>query len=303
MAAAGMEWWPTHRPCGDRQQQAVGARPRALPSVSCARPSAPARTDPACSWSSTSRSSTCAWLARPAGRVCPWSSSSLPRYGLATGPGAGHRPAGETASWRCFPAGLAIYEAAGVPVEFVGHPPPRRALPPGLDPRAGAWGGIEPDLSVVGLFPGSRREEISRLSPAIAGRRPPPRRARRARAAADPALRAGAGPIGEIDGWAGGPLLATAERATGSPPVGSSSTALTSSWPPPNASSSPRARPPSKLRSLDTPTVVCYRVSRFTSWRSRASSSRIPQDQPAQYRSRPRCGPGTPAGRSLPARG
>src|SRR6266480_2896197 len=66
-----------------------------------------------------------------------------------------------------FPFETALYRRAGVPVEFVGHPlldalagapdrvAARRAL--GLDDRA----------LVIGLLPGSRREEIARVLPVI----------------------------------------------------------------------------------------------------------------------------------------
>jgi lipid-A-disaccharide synthase len=66
-----------------------------------------------------------------------------------------------------FPFETALYRRAGVPVEFVGHPlldalagapdrvAARRAL--GLDARA----------LVIGLLPGSRREEIERVLPAM----------------------------------------------------------------------------------------------------------------------------------------
>ena len=148
-----------------------------------------------------------------------------------------------------FPFETAIYEAAGVPVEFVGHPL-LDVLPPGLDRARARLGlGIEPDLSVVGLFPGSRREEISRLLPAMLDA------ARHLVAPGEPALqptpRFALGLAPSVDRRVVEAMLATAERA-GGPPVEILEHAP-SSWPPPDASSSPRARPPSKLRSWARP--------------------------------------------------
>lgn len=66
-----------------------------------------------------------------------------------------------------FPFETALYQSAGVAVEFVGHPL-LDVLPAALD-RAGARAGLGLPLEtpVVGLFPGSRREEIARLLPAM----------------------------------------------------------------------------------------------------------------------------------------
>jgi lipid-A-disaccharide synthase len=66
-----------------------------------------------------------------------------------------------------FPFEVALYEKAGVPVSFVGHPM--------LDlvnvnlPReeASASFGLDPARKVVGLFPGSRKSEVERILPAI----------------------------------------------------------------------------------------------------------------------------------------
>jgi lipid-A-disaccharide synthase len=66
-----------------------------------------------------------------------------------------------------FPFEPPLYEAAGVAVEFVGHPL-LDVLPVGLDrPDARSALALAPDQPVVGLFPGSRREEVSRLLPAM----------------------------------------------------------------------------------------------------------------------------------------
>jgi len=67
-----------------------------------------------------------------------------------------------------FPFEAAIYERAGVPVEFVGHPL--------LDVRRPARGrrewlptvGLNPDAPVVALLPGSRANEVRRNLPAMA---------------------------------------------------------------------------------------------------------------------------------------
>lgn len=64
-----------------------------------------------------------------------------------------------------FPFEVGLYREAGVPVEFVGHPI-LDALP-ALDrttERASLAGGGEP---LVGLLPGSRREEVRRLLPVL----------------------------------------------------------------------------------------------------------------------------------------
>jgi lipid-A-disaccharide synthase len=66
-----------------------------------------------------------------------------------------------------FPFEPGIYARAGVPVEFVGHPV-LDVLP--LDLGRGEARqklGLEPGQRVVGLLPGSRREEVDRLLPAM----------------------------------------------------------------------------------------------------------------------------------------
>jgi lipid-A-disaccharide synthase len=62
-----------------------------------------------------------------------------------------------------------LYESAGVPVEFVGHPL-LDVLPlhVGRD-EARRRLGLDPSEVVVGLLPGSRREEVARLLPAMLG--------------------------------------------------------------------------------------------------------------------------------------
>jgi lipid-A-disaccharide synthase len=67
-----------------------------------------------------------------------------------------------------FPFEGPLYEAAGVPVEYVGHP--LLDVVPREIGRAEARRRLEVagDATVVGLFPGSRKEEIARLLPAMA---------------------------------------------------------------------------------------------------------------------------------------
>ena len=60
-----------------------------------------------------------------------------------------------------------FYEQAGVPVTFVGHPM-LDLVNVSLDRSAAAAGfNLDPSRKIVGLFPGSRRNEIERLLPVI----------------------------------------------------------------------------------------------------------------------------------------
>src|SRR5262245_1766281 len=62
-----------------------------------------------------------------------------------------------------------LYEDAGVPVAFVGHPL-LDVLPLDLGrDEARRRLGLDPNEVVVGLLPGSRREEVARLLPAMLG--------------------------------------------------------------------------------------------------------------------------------------
>jgi lipid-A-disaccharide synthase len=79
-----------------------------------------------------------------------------------------------------FPFEPAIYERAGVPVRFLGHPLVDTVPAPSSDPaevrRAqqvlrGALG-LAPDRPVVALLPGSRHNEVSRLVPVMAAALP-----------------------------------------------------------------------------------------------------------------------------------
>ncbi len=67
-----------------------------------------------------------------------------------------------------FPFETEIYKQAGVPVEFVGHPMVDLAVPTRdrFDTLAGA--GLDPHRPVVALLPGSRRNEVSQILPALA---------------------------------------------------------------------------------------------------------------------------------------
>lgn len=66
-----------------------------------------------------------------------------------------------------FPFEEALFREAGVPVTFVGHPLVERLTP--LPDRA-AWmrgQGFDPERPLLGLFPGSRKQEIERILPAM----------------------------------------------------------------------------------------------------------------------------------------
>jgi len=66
-----------------------------------------------------------------------------------------------------FPFEVPLYEKAGVPVRYVGHPlvdEVRRELSRNEALREF---GLDPDGPVVGLFPGSRRSELQRLLPTL----------------------------------------------------------------------------------------------------------------------------------------
>ena len=66
-----------------------------------------------------------------------------------------------------FPFEPPIYEAAGARVEFVGHPL-LDVLPNGLSREGARLAlGIPSDVTLIGLLPGSRREEVERLLPSM----------------------------------------------------------------------------------------------------------------------------------------
>lgn len=66
-----------------------------------------------------------------------------------------------------FPFEVPLYEKAGVPVSFVGHPMLDLVQVSMRREEAAASFGLDPSRKIVGLFPGSRRSEIERILPAI----------------------------------------------------------------------------------------------------------------------------------------
>lgn len=79
-----------------------------------------------------------------------------------------------------FPFEEALYQQAGVPVQFLGHPLVDRVPAPSADPAEAARHqaalraalGLDPARPVVALLPGSRHNELSRLVPVIAAALP-----------------------------------------------------------------------------------------------------------------------------------
>lgn len=66
-----------------------------------------------------------------------------------------------------FPFEVPLYETAGVPVTFVGHPL-LDMVTATMDRQTAAGSfGLDPSRRVIGLFPGSRRSEIERMLPTI----------------------------------------------------------------------------------------------------------------------------------------
>jgi len=66
-----------------------------------------------------------------------------------------------------FPFELPFYQKAGIPVSFVGHPLLDIVRPTMSKAAAAQSLGLEPGRRTVGLFPGSRKSEISKLLPDI----------------------------------------------------------------------------------------------------------------------------------------
>ena len=66
-----------------------------------------------------------------------------------------------------FPFEVPLYEKAGVPVSFVGHPMLDLVRVSMRRDEAAESFGLDPSRKVVGLFPGSRRSEVERILPAI----------------------------------------------------------------------------------------------------------------------------------------
>jgi lipid-A-disaccharide synthase len=149
-----------------------------------------------------------------------------------------------------------LYQDAGVAVDFVGHPL-LDVLPLGLE-RAEARRrlGLDPAESLIGLLPGSRREEVERLLP-------PMLVAAKRLAAAGVARRFALGLAPTVDGAAvarlvkaalaeGGPRVDLVERQTYEVMAASDVVLI----------SSGTATLEAAL--LGVPMVVCYRVSRIT---------------------------------------
>ncbi len=67
-----------------------------------------------------------------------------------------------------FPFEAAIYQKAGVPVEFVGHPLIDLAKPAATRQQFLAGLGLTPSAPTVAILPGSRRNEVSRILPDLA---------------------------------------------------------------------------------------------------------------------------------------
>lgn len=65
------------------------------------------------------------------------------------------------------PFELPLYQQAGVPSSFVGHPMAGRVNVTMDRDQAAASFGLDPSRQLVGLFPGSRRSEIERLLPTL----------------------------------------------------------------------------------------------------------------------------------------
>jgi lipid-A-disaccharide synthase len=71
-----------------------------------------------------------------------------------------------------FPFEAPLYEHAGIPVEFVGHPLVDLARPTQLRGAFLADQGLQPEAPTVALLPGSRPNEIERIAPTIAAALP-----------------------------------------------------------------------------------------------------------------------------------
>jgi lipid-A-disaccharide synthase len=68
-----------------------------------------------------------------------------------------------------FPFEVPLYESVGARVEFVGHPLLDRLTCPPSRRQARDGLGVAADATLVGLLPGSRKEEVERLLPEMAG--------------------------------------------------------------------------------------------------------------------------------------
>jgi lipid-A-disaccharide synthase len=162
-----------------------------------------------------------------------------------------------------FPFETALYQSAGVAVEFVGHPL-LDVLPVGLD-RAGARAGLglAPDRALVGLFPGSRREEITRLLPAMLDAA---RRLAARGAGASPRFLLGLAP--SVDRAAVEALVGES-RAAGGPEVEIVAQRTYELMAAADAILIASGTATLEAALLGAPMVVCYRVSRVTELISR----------------------------------
>src|SRR5262249_54554098 len=163
-----------------------------------------------------------------------------------------------------FPFELPLYRAAGAAVDFVGHPL-LDVLPVGLE-RAAARAalGVGPDSTVIGLFPGSRREEVSRLLPAMLDAA---RRLSGPAGAGAPRFLLGLAPSVDrayVEG------LISAGRAAGGPEVHVLPERTYEVMVAADAILIASGTATLEAALLGAPMVVCYRVSRFTEAISRA---------------------------------
>jgi lipid-A-disaccharide synthase len=149
-----------------------------------------------------------------------------------------------------------LYEGAGVPVDFVGHPL-LDVLPLDLGrEEARRRLGLCPGEAVVALLPGSRREEVARLLPAMltaAARLASAGAARRVVLALAPTIsRAAVQAFLGSHEAAGGPRVDVLEGLTYEAMAGADVILVAS------------GTATLEAALLGTPMVVCYRVSRFT---------------------------------------
>ena len=172
-----------------------------------------------------------------------------------------------------FPFESCLYEGAGVPVEFVGHPL-LDVVPSDLDPaKARGRLGVEERSILVGLLPGSRKQEVSRLLPPMLD-------AAARLAGADGRRRFMLGLAASVErehvtalleraAKAGGPPVEVVEGLTYEVMAGADALLIAS------------GTATLEAALLDAPMVVCYRVSRLTELmaRLRAHLRRRPDPQ------------------------
>ena len=163
-----------------------------------------------------------------------------------------------------FPFETALYQSAGVAVEFVGHPL-LDVLPASLDRGAARVRlGVEPDEPLVGLLPGSRREEITRLLPAMLDAA---RRLAAPGADAPPRFLLGLAP--SVDRTVVEGLVAAAGRSACAPAVEIVTQRTYELMAAADAVLIASGTATLEAALLGAPMVVCYRVSRVTELISR----------------------------------